>query len=69
MPTYEYECSACRKTFEVLQRIREEPLDACQLCGTKGTVRRLISKSMFVLQGGGWSDTGYSSEPPGKRRK
>ena len=60
MPTYEYECSKCPRVFEVRQRISEEPLETCEVCG--GPVRRLLSPSTFILKGGGWYVTDYPSE-------
>ena len=60
MPTYEYECTSCRRTFEVRQRISEPPLSTCETCG--GAVRRLLSPAPFILKGGGWYVTDYPSE-------
>jgi putative FmdB family regulatory protein len=61
VPTYEYECESCRKTFEARQRITAAPLTTCQLCGS-GPVRRLLSAARFILKGGGWYVTDYPSE-------
>lgn len=58
MPTYEYECTKGH-TFEVVQRITEEPLTRCQVC--KAKAKRLISSANFILKGGGWYSDGYSS--------
>ena len=51
MPTYEYECTGCRRVFEVKQRISEAPLTTCDACG--GPVRRLLSAAPFILKGDG----------------
>jgi len=59
MPVYEYECSGCKKIFEIQQRIAEAPLEVCPECG--GSVRKLISRSSFQLKGGGWYSDGYSN--------
>ena len=59
MPTYEYQCDACHRVFEVRQRITEAPLTVCDACG--GTVRRLISAAPFILKGEGWYVTDYPS--------
>ena len=58
MPTYEYECTKGH-TFEVVQRITEEPLQRCKLCRAKA--KRLISASNFILKGGGWYSDGYGT--------
>lgn len=60
MPTYEYRCDRCERTFEVRQRISDEPLTACDGCG--GPIRRLLSAAPFILKGGGWYVTDYPSE-------
>ena len=67
MPTYEYECDACHRVFEVRQRITEAPLTACDACG--GTVRRLLSAAPFILKGEGWYVTDYPSESRKKARE
>ena len=33
MPTYDYECRACGKTFEVFQSMSEAPKKKCPACG------------------------------------
>ena len=60
MPTYEYECGSCHRTFEVRQRISEPSLTTCDECG--GPVHRLLSATPFILKGGGWYVTDYPSE-------
>lgn len=52
MPTYEYECEACRVRFEREQAMSEPALSACPSCG--GKVRRLITTAGgFILKGSG----------------
>jgi len=60
VPTYEYHCDGCGRDFEVKQRISEDPLKTCQVCG--GSVRRLLSAAPFILKGEGWYVTDYPSE-------
>lgn len=60
VPTYDYECDQCHRTFEVRQRITEEPLKRCEVCG--GPLRRLLSPAPFILKGEGWYVTDYPSE-------
>jgi putative FmdB family regulatory protein len=59
VPTYDYRCDRCERTFEVRQRISEEPLTACDRCG--GPIRRLLAAAPFILKGGGWYVTDYPS--------
>jgi putative FmdB family regulatory protein len=65
MPTYEYECRACGHAFEREQRIHEDPIKTCPRC-RKDEARRLISRTSFVLKGGGWYSDLYSSKPAAK---
>ncbi len=59
MPTYEYHCDGCGRDFEVKQRISEDALKTCEVCG--GAVRRLLSAAPFILKGEGWYVTDYPS--------
>jgi putative FmdB family regulatory protein len=60
VPTYEYECRQCGRTFEVRQRITAEPLERCEHCG--GPLQRLLSPAPFILKGEGWYVTDYPSQ-------
>ncbi|HPI92678.1 MAG TPA: zinc ribbon domain-containing protein [Deltaproteobacteria bacterium] len=52
MPTYEYECNACKMRFEREQAMSDEPLQACPECGAP--VRRLVSGGTgFLFKGEG----------------
>lgn len=61
MPIYEYKCNDCGKEFEVMQKFSDQPLKACVHCSGK-KVEKLISKSSFVLKGGGWGATNYTKK-------
>jgi putative FmdB family regulatory protein len=60
MPIYEYACEKCESEFEVEQRITDSPVKSCPHCKSK-KVKRLISRTSFVLKGGGWYSDLYSS--------
>jgi putative FmdB family regulatory protein len=60
MPIYEYACENCDSEFEVEQRITEDPIRDCPHCSSN-QVKRLISKTSFVLKGGGWYSDLYAS--------
>lgn len=64
MPIYEYLCEKCGHEFEREQRITEDPVKVCPECRAK-KVRRLISRTAFVLKGGGWYSDLYSSAKSG----
>ncbi len=61
MPVYEYHCDGCDEDFEREQRISDDPLKICPLCKSR-KVKRLISRTSFVLKGGGWYADLYSSD-------
>lgn len=61
MPIYEYECRACGRRFEVLQRVGDAAKPPCPECRSKRTAR-LISPAGFILKGSGWYKTDYPSE-------
>jgi putative FmdB family regulatory protein len=69
MPTYEYECQRCKKTFEVFQSISEEPLSTCT-CAKKGKVKRLLGTGAgFLFKGSGFYTTDYRSDSYKKAAK
>jgi putative FmdB family regulatory protein len=61
MPLYEYECDACGRRFEVIQKFADDPIDVCTQCG-KGPVRRLLSSPAIQFKGSGWYITDYSQK-------
>jgi putative FmdB family regulatory protein len=60
MPLYEYQCAACTTVSEVHHKMSENGPDTCTSCG-KGPMSKLMSKTAFVLKGGGWYGDGYTS--------
>lgn len=46
MPKYDYECESCSYTFEVTQKMSEEPLSVCPKCGKK--VHRVLSANLGI---------------------
>ena len=60
MPTYEYKCNKCEEVFEVFQKITEEPLNECPVCG--GELKRLISGGAgIIFKGSGFYTTDNKS--------
>jgi len=58
MPLYEYKCSGCGKTFEVIQKFSDEPLKTHPECG--GPAERLLSAPALQFKGSGWYVTDYA---------
>lgn len=61
MPIYEYECSQCHQTSDALQKVNDPAPEACPHCGAQHTLSRLVSRTSFVLKGGGWYADLYGS--------
>jgi putative FmdB family regulatory protein len=61
MPIYEYECAACGRIEEAIQKFSDRPLTRCSHCA--GKLHRLISQSAFHLKGSGWYADGYAAKP------
>jgi len=69
MPTYEYECSKCRKEFELFQSMKDDSLTTCpkekcrQKTWGKGPVKRKLGVGAgFIFKGSGFYITDYRSE-------
>jgi putative FmdB family regulatory protein len=58
MPLYEYECEACRRRFELIQKFSDPPVERCEICG--GAVRKLLSSPAIQFKGSGWYITDYA---------
>jgi putative FmdB family regulatory protein len=69
MPTYEYICSKCDQSFEMVQSIKDEPLSTCpkdkcrRKSWGKGKVKRAIGAGAgLIFKGTGFYITDYRSE-------
>lgn len=67
MPTYDYECTNCGQTFEMMQSItarpKRTPEQPCESCGKKAPIRRLMGTGGAILfKGSGFYETDYRSE-------
>jgi putative FmdB family regulatory protein len=58
MPLYEYQCSACGRRFERIQKFSDPPMEVCPVCG--GSVHKLVSSPAFQFKGSGWYVTDYA---------
>jgi putative FmdB family regulatory protein len=61
MPTYEYRCENDH-LFEVFQRMADDPLESCTICGAP--VQRVFHPVAVHFKGSGFYNTDY-----GKRKK
>jgi len=59
VPFYEYRCVKGH-TFEVTQRMSEEPLTECEVCGAKAS--RVLFAPAIHFKGTGFHNTDYGSK-------
>ncbi len=69
MPTYDYQCEKCKKTFEIFHSMKEPALTTCpkghcqQKAWGKGKVKRLLGTGAgLIFKGSGFYITDYRSE-------
>lgn len=68
MPIYEYRCDDCGTSFEVLQRMSDDPLVTCDKCG--GRLQKVLHPVAIHFKGSGFYTTDYgkgSGRRPGGR--
>lgn len=68
MPIYEYECSNCHHTFDVIQKVSDEPVKQCPECAQNMAVR-LVSAAGFQLKGTGWYATDFKTKGQPEKSK
>src|SRR5947207_15719815 len=69
MPTYEYQCEACKHRFEKFQSITAAPIRKCPNCG-KARVRRLLSAGGgIIFKGSGFYITDYRDKSYAEKAK
>jgi len=61
MPIYEYQCEACGHRLEAMQKMTEDPLSDCPVCG-QSALKKLISAAGFRLKGSGWYVTDFKDK-------
>jgi putative FmdB family regulatory protein len=60
MPIFEYQCDTCGAQREMLLKHGEVARPTCATCRKR--MRRVISRSAFILKGSGWYVTDYPSD-------
>src|ERR1039457_2242747 len=63
MALYEYQCAACHRRTEVIQRFSDPPPTICPHCG--GVLKKLLSSPAVQFKGSGFYATDYGK--PGAR--
>jgi putative FmdB family regulatory protein len=53
MPIYEYACTACGRSVEVVHGVHAAGPEVCEVCG--GRMRKLVSTPSIHFKGSGWA--------------
>jgi putative FmdB family regulatory protein len=61
MPIYDYLCSNCGQTTEVIHGIDAPVPRFCPVCGAEGTLRKTIAAPAVLFKGSGWAKKDRSS--------
>jgi putative FmdB family regulatory protein len=62
MPLYEYECTACHRRTEKIQKFSDPEITVCPHC--TGHLERVLSAPAIAFKGGGWYADGYGNAKP-----
>jgi putative FmdB family regulatory protein len=55
MPTYEYRCESCGRSFDVVQGFHDASLTTCEVCA--GSLRKVFAPVGIVFKGSGFYKT------------
>jgi putative FmdB family regulatory protein len=58
MPLYAYKCESCGHAKDVLQKMADDPLTECPVCG-KPSFKKQLTAAGFQLKGNGWYATDF----------
>ena len=63
MPTYEYRCRDCGHSFDIVQKMSDDPLTHCPECG--GALRKVFAPPAISFKGSGFyaTDHGKKAKP------
>ena len=64
MPTYDYICSSCGRTTEIVHSINGGAPSACPACGAVGTLRKAFNPPTIHFKGSGWAKKDRSGGRP-----
>ncbi len=59
MPTYDYVCKNCDKTFEEFHGMNESPKVMCPSCGSRKTEKLIGAGAGLIFKGSGFYITDY----------
>ena len=67
MPLYEFHCETCNNISEHLMKLTDKAPTECS-CGAQNSLKKVISRSNFVLKGTGWYETDFKEKSSEKKQ-
>ena len=67
MPTYEYRCRDCGHSFDIVQKMSDDPLTHCPECG--GELRKVFAPPAISFKGSGFYATDHGKKAQAVRRR
>ena len=68
MPLYEYQCEECKTIHELFMNLSDTPPTSCPKY-KQGPLRKIMSRTHFVLKGQGWYETDFKNKKSGKEEQ
>ena len=62
MPTYDYECKACKHIWDEFQSMSAKPTKKCPKCGKAKAKRKIGAGAGIIFKGSGFYQTDYRSD-------
>ena len=62
MPTYDYECEACKNTWDEFKPMSAKPTKKCPKCGKAKAKRKIGAGAGIIFKGSGFYQTDYRSD-------
>lgn len=62
MPLYEYQCDKCKTVHELFMNLSDKDPQHCDNCGAKDSLKKIMSRTHFVLKGQGWYETDFKQK-------
>ena len=62
MPTYDYECGACKHSWDEFQSMSAKPTKKCPKCAKAKANRKIGAGAGIIFKGSGFYQTDYRSD-------
>ena len=68
MPTYDYQCGACKHEWELFQSMNDSPVKRCPKCKKQKAKRLLGLGAGLIFKGTGFYETDYKKKSGSKAK-